>query len=256
MADKIRKILRNAKTVLFADPKRLYKEDRELIKKPFYFKGTNGKAVLLVHGWTSVPYEVRRLGQYLNENGYTACGPMLSGHGTVPKDLESVDWKDWLRDITLAYEDLKKTHSEVYVAGTSIGACLAVILAKNKPDVAGLVLMAMPYKIRFERIALALARFLNYFKKYNQKFYPPTFGSKTTITRLIAYQTYPIGSAIETFELVKVCRKELPKAVQPSFIIQSLSDHVVAKKSLEIIYGKIGSKIKKKKYYNYTVIQC
>ncbi|MDQ1284406.1 MAG: Hydrolase 4 protein [Patescibacteria group bacterium] len=248
MANKIKKILKTAKSVLFADPKRLYEKERDLINKPFYFQGTNGKAVLLVHGWTSVPYEVRRLGQYLNENGYTAHGPMLSGHGTIPSDLERVDWKDWLRDITQSYEELKKNHSKVYIAGTSIGACLAVILAKNKADVAGLVLMAMPYKIRFERIALALAKFINYFKRYNQKYYPPTFGARTTITRLIAYQSYPIQSALETFELVKVCRKELPKAVQPCFIIQSLSDHVVAKKSLEIIYGKIGSKVKKKKY--------
>lgn len=242
------KMMKKAKSVVFRDPIKLYKEEMALTNQPFYFPGENGRAALLIHGWTSTPYEVRRLGTYLNENGYTASAPILSGHGTVPKDLEKVDWKDWLADVTRAYDELKKTHEKVYVAGTSIGASLAVILAKNRPDVSGLVLMAMPYKIKFECLAVSVAKFISLFKKYNDKFYPPTFGLATTITRLIAYQSYPIKSALETFELIKVARKELLKVDQPCFVIQSLSDHVVAKKSLERIYEKIRSKVKQKKY--------
>ncbi len=88
----VKKIINTAKSVLFADPELLYKEERHLVNQPFYFQGTNGKAVLLIHGWSSVPYEVRRLGVYLYENGYTVSGPLLSGHGTVPKDLENIKW--------------------------------------------------------------------------------------------------------------------------------------------------------------------
>lgn len=245
---KMGKIMKKARSVLFADPELLYREELALTNQSFFFQGTNGKAVLLIHGWTSTPYEVRRLGKYLNENGYTTHGPMLSGHGTVPKDLEKVNWKDWLSDVTNAYDELKKNHEKVFVAGTSIGANLSVILAKNRPEVSGLVLMAMPYKIKFERLMVTLAKFSSFFKKYNDKFYPPTFGLATTITRLIAYQSYPIKSALETFELVQVVRKELFKVTQPCFGIQSLSDHVVAKKSLDFIFEKIRSKTKRKKY--------
>lgn len=241
-------IYKKVKKVLFADPKLLYEEEKDLVNQPFYFQGTNGKAVLLIHGWTSVPYELRRLGRYLNDEGYTVSGPMLSGHGTVPANLENIKWTDWLKDVVVTYDELKKNNEKVYVAGTSIGANLAVILAKNKPDIAGLVLMAMPYKIKLEKAVILFAKFLKLFGKYKKKFYPPTFGVSTTITRLISYQTYPVESALETFELVKVSRKELPKIKQPCFLIQSKSDHVVAKKSLENNYEKISSKIKKKKY--------
>jgi esterase/lipase len=47
---------------------------------------------------------------------------------------------------------------------------------------------------------------------------------------------------------MKIVRKELPKVTQPCFVLQSNSDHIVTKKSLEEIYERVGSKVKKKKY--------
>ncbi|MDO9231099.1 MAG: alpha/beta fold hydrolase [bacterium] len=244
----VNKIYHKFRSVLFADPKQLYKEDHGLLREPFYFSGTNGKAVLLLHGWTSVPYEVRRLGQYLNENGYTVSGPLLRGHGTISKDLENVRWEEWLCDATKAYEELTKNHKDIYVAGTSLGANLTVMLAKNKPKISGIILMAMPYRIKFEKIIVPIVRIINIFKKYNKKFYPPTFGSHSTITRLISYQVYPIKSALETFKFIKISRRQLSKVKQPCLILQSTSDHIVTKNSLEKIYEKISSKVKGKKY--------
>jgi carboxylesterase len=243
----VKNIYKKVKSVLFADPELLYKEELDFINKPFEFDGTNGKAVLLIHGWTAVPYEVRRLGAYLNENGYTVHGPMLRGHGTSPRDLENVKWTQWLDDVKKAYEKLKKTHEKVYVAGTSIGSCLTIMLADKKPEISGLVLMATPYKVRLEKIVVFLAKLSTLFKKYNRKFYPPTFGLSTTITRLIAYQSYPISSALETFELIKIARNKIHHIKQPCFIIQSSSDHIVSRDSLKKIYGGVSSKVKKKK---------
>lgn len=243
-------IYNKIKGVLSVDPQLLYKEDTSLLNKPFYFPGTNGKAVLLIHGWTSVPYEVRRLGKYLNENGYTVSGPLLRGHGTTPRDLENVGWADWLCDVTRAYEELAKNHQKIYVAGTSMGANLTAMLAKNKNNISGIILMAMPYKIKLEKISAFIASIIRWFKKYNKKFYPPTFGASSSITRMISYQTYPINSALEIYKLIKISRKELPKVNQPCLILQSNSDHIVTKKSLEKIYEKIGSKVKEKKYVN------
>jgi carboxylesterase len=242
----VKNIFQSVKSILFKDPRKLYQEEVEFINQPFYFEGANGKAVLLIHGWTSTPYEVRRLGKFLNENGYTSSGPILAGHGTVPKNLENVHWNQWLEDIEKAYRELQKSHSKIFLAGTSIGSNLAIMLASRNPEIAGLILMATPYKMKFESLLVPFAKFLSKIKNYARKFYPPTFGVSTTITRLISYQTYPIASALETFELVRVSRKYLSKINQPCLIIQSASDHVVSKKSSKEIYERIKSKVKKK----------
>jgi len=244
----IKGILKKTKSVLFADPKLLYEEERHLLNQPFYFEGNNNKAVLLIHGWSSVPYEVRRLGKFLNENGYTVSGPMLRGHGTVPKDLENVKWNEWFGDVEKNYLELKSKYNQVYVGGTSLGANLSILLAAKYPEISGIVLMATPYKFKLEKLAYLFVRFSLNFIRYRKKFYPPTFGVSTTITRLISYQTYPLKSVLEAFELVKQARENLHLVRQPCFLLQSTHDHMTVKKNMELIYEKIGSKIKKKKY--------
>jgi len=242
------KIISQSSSTILEDPRVLYEKEKEFLNQPFYFEGTNSKGILLIHGWTTTPYELRRLGKYLNENGYTVCAPLLRGHGTVPKDLENVKWEDWLEDIENAYRKLKENCNKVYIGGTSIGSCLAIMLAKKYPEISGIILMAMPYKIRFEKILIAYAKIWIKIKKYNRKYYPPTFGGMNTITRLISYQTYSLASALETFKLVQEARKNISLLDQPVFLIQSLNDHIVTKNSLEKIYDLLGSKIKRKKY--------
>lgn len=238
-----------AKGILFEDPFSLYKKEKHLLNKPFFFSGSNGKGVLLIHGWTSTPYEVRRLGKYLNEKGYTVFGIQLKGHGTVPKDLENVEWKTWIDDVRNGYEKLKENCSKIYIAGTSIGASLAIIFAKENPSIGGIVLMAAPYKIRMEKAVVVLAKFLVLLgRRYSKKIYLPTFGSRTTVTRLISYQTYSIKSALETFNLIEESRRNLEKIKQPCLLMQSTHDHVVSSRSIEKIYSKIGSDKKKKVY--------
>ena len=246
---KAEKIIRNnAKSVIHEDPKDLFRKEKEFLNQPFFFPGANRKGVLLIHGWTTTPYEMRRLGKYLNENGYSVCAPLLRGHGSVPKELEKVKWEEWVQDAEKAYYDLKLNCDEIYIGGTSIGSCLAVMMAKDHPETKKLLLLAMPYYMRFEKIALLTMRIMAKIRNYNKKYYPPTFGGINTITRLISYQSYPMTSAIEAVKLIGETRKYVPKINQPCFIIQSLSDHIVARKSARVISEKIGSKIKKVKY--------
>lgn len=246
----VNEIIKKIKSVLFKDPLFLFEEEKALVNQPFYFKGQNNKGVLLIHGWTSTAYEVRRLGKYLNEEGFTVSGPMLRGHGTKPEDLENVKWQDWVSDLSQEFDKLQRECEKVYVAGTSIGGSLAILLAKEKPGISGLVLMATPYAVKFEKLLAFFARLLFLFKKNIRKYYPPTFGVLTSITRLISYQTYPIKNAFEVKKLIETSREALSGIYQPCFLMKSRQDHIIIRNSLEKIYDRISSKVKYKKYIN------
>ncbi len=248
MIENAKKIFGKVKGAAFADPYVLYKKEKHLLNQPFFFQGNNDKSILLTHGWTTTPYELRRLGTYLNKNGYTVYAPMLSGHGTTSNDLEDVRWMDWVYDVEIAYEKLAKENEKVFVVGTSIGASLALILAKKHPELSGIVLMATPYKLRLEKIVEFFITIESKFRKYRKKFYPPTFGKRETITRLISYQTYPIKNVLEAAEVVREARRNLNLVKQPCLLMQSTSDHIVCRKSMEKIYIQISSKIKDMKY--------
>ena len=62
------------------------------------FREGNKTGVLLLHGFTGSPYEMKELGAHLEEKGYTVSIPLLKGHGTTPGDLIGCNWYDWFED--------------------------------------------------------------------------------------------------------------------------------------------------------------
>jgi carboxylesterase len=59
--------------------------------KSFFIKGGK-KAVLLLHSFTSNTRNVKQLGKFLNENGFSCFAPVYDGHGLSPEQLISTKW--------------------------------------------------------------------------------------------------------------------------------------------------------------------
>ena len=62
--------------------------------EPFFLPGGR-HGVLLIHGFTGLPAELRLLGAYLNERGFTVLAIRLAGHGTTVEDLSRMEHEDW-----------------------------------------------------------------------------------------------------------------------------------------------------------------
>ena len=56
---------------------------------PFILEGGT-VGVLLIHGFTGSPTEMRLVGEYLNQHKITVSAPCLPGHGTTLDDLNQV----------------------------------------------------------------------------------------------------------------------------------------------------------------------
>lgn len=117
------------------------------------FEGTNGHAVLLIHGFTGITAEMEYLGGRLAEAGFAVSIPRLPGHGTNHQDFRSVTRRDWFRRCLDQYLELVSTHDQVYVAGLSMGGLLALMLAAYFP-VPKIALAAPALKAKNALIAL------------------------------------------------------------------------------------------------------
>ena len=53
-------------------------------------------AVLMIHGFTATPAQMRQLGGYLGEQGYTVRGMLLPGHGATVEEMLKSGWQQWL----------------------------------------------------------------------------------------------------------------------------------------------------------------
>jgi len=228
--------------------------DKDILNEEFFFQGNNNEAIILVHGWSSTPYTIRKLGEYLNKKGYTVIGPRLTGHGTKPEDLDGVIWQDWLNDLGRVYKKTAQHYDKIFIAGTSLGGNLAILLAERHSKIRGLILLATPYKTKSKIKTIILIKLIKLLRiKYLNKYYPAkvkTLG--TAITPMVSYQRYPVNSVEESMKCVSASRKIMQSIEQPCFILQSKEDHMINSDSAEKIYNKISSKVKKKKYLKNT----
>jgi carboxylesterase len=99
----------------------------------FEWPGTNGRAVLLVHGMTGAPGEMKLVARRLHRRGFTVMAPLLAGHGMDEAELLKTRWPDWLGSVRLAYEALAAAHDEVHVAGICVGGALGLALCAEAP---------------------------------------------------------------------------------------------------------------------------
>ncbi|NUP70413.1 MAG: alpha/beta fold hydrolase [Gemmatimonadaceae bacterium] len=120
----------------------------------FTLTGTNGRALLLLHGSGDSPQTLRYLGERLNAAGFTVHAPLLPGHGRSPRDFAQVTAVAYLAAARAALDTLRARHGWIGVAGLSMGGALATQLAAEAADVRVLVLMA-PYLAATPQVAWA-----------------------------------------------------------------------------------------------------
>lgn len=107
--------------------------------------GSNGQAVLVLHGFNDTPQSMAHLCARLNAAGYTVHAPRLPGHGCgLPELAREARASAWRAHAADSYAALVREHRAVYVCGQSMGGALATLLAVEYAQMPALVLLA-PY---------------------------------------------------------------------------------------------------------------
>lgn len=104
--------------------------------------------VLLIHGLTGTPNEMRLLAKGLNRAGFTVLAVQLAGHCGTQDDLVATRWQDWVASTRRGADRLMQhTGQPVVTCGLSMGALLALALAIERPrQVAGVVALSTTFR--------------------------------------------------------------------------------------------------------------
>ena len=119
--------------------------------------------VLLLHGFTGSPWEIRPIADRLVEGGYSVATPLLAGHGTRLGALQQTTWRDWLASARDAIGWLESHVERVHLVGLSMGGLLAMLLSqqRNVRPTASLSLLAPAVALpRTTRLLLQAAHLL------------------------------------------------------------------------------------------------
>lgn len=186
--------------------------------------------VVLLHGFTGSPWEVRTLGEALAARGARVVCPRLPGHGTTPEAMLWAGHHEWLaaaQDVVTAQRGARR----LVLAGLSMGALLAMIIAARRTQrVDGLVLMApvlefhgrdarLLKRLRFLPLDSVLGRWV---KKDGTDIEDDEVRAQSPVL-----SRYPLARVFDLMELQALAREAEGRIGCPSLILAARNDHVV-----------------------------
>ncbi|HSY48844.1 MAG TPA: alpha/beta fold hydrolase [Thermoanaerobaculia bacterium] len=228
------------------------------------FEKHGDAGVLLVHGITGAPTEMKPLVRKLTANGFSVACPQLAGHCSTLKDLKRTHWRDWYASVEESLLHLRQECETVFVAGLSMGALLALKLAANHPDqIQGVATLSATFfydgwnvPAFKQRYILPLAVYspLRFFLSYHE---PSPYGIKDErIRNIIAavyagngsnmpekygYSEFPGVTVRETFRLIREVKRDLAALFSPLLIVHSTEDDMASLKNATFLASNVSS---------------
>jgi carboxylesterase len=225
-------------------------------------KGKTG--VLLVHGLTGTPTEMKQFGKVIARQGFTVACPEMAGHCSSIEALTKTKWLDWYQSIEMAFDALKEECEHVFIAGLSMGALIALMVAaKRKKQVAGVILLSTTFfydgwnvsKFK-QKVLLPIVLYspLKYFLQWEET---APYGIKDERTRAlvhailenrdsqaadkIGYFKTPATVILESVRLIKATKKTLKEVISPTLIVHSTEDDMASLKNAHYTQANIAA---------------
>lgn len=232
----------------------------------FLLKG-GPRAVLLIHGITGTPSEMRYLGKSLNKEGFTVYCNTLPKHCGTLGELKKVTWQEIAEACAGDFKELKKEYQQVFVAGLSMGALMSIHLAYQFPDeVAGIValaptifydgwalpkrkvLMNVVWHVPFLRNRIDIREDWPYglkdeeLRESIERFYKDADASKfSNKVLLFGSPFFPMSCLYQHHLFTKLVKKEVPSVKAPILIIHAREDDMTSLRNAKYILENISS---------------
>ncbi|GLQ45283.1 hypothetical protein GCM10007862_03340 [Dyella lipolytica] len=220
--------------------------------------------VLLIHGLTGTPTEMRLVGKGLNNAGFSVYGMQLAGHcGDVP-DLLATGWKDWYASVEAAAEKFRHEVDHLFVAGLSMGAILALKLAAERPEwVRGVGVYGATFRYdgwaipRVSRLSFLLPLILrlgfcrNRMTHENEPYGLRDERLRAQISNLMlsgdstaaGLPGNPWPSLAEMGAMAATVRRELPKVTAPCLIAHATEDDVASVENAYLVARSVSGPV-------------
>jgi carboxylesterase len=223
----------------------------------FYLEGNTGKAVLLVHGLTGAPAEMRLVARQLHRKGFSVYAPLLAGHGRDAETLRRSRWQDWLDSVRVAAGWLSARADRVFAAGICVGGKLSMLAAEGSPEAIQAVAVYSPcfrydgWDVPFYYPLLSahvrwLAR-VPFLDRLNFRETASLGIKDERLRRLISgmttdgvLETFPGKGLVEMYRLGNALKERLPRISTPTLILHALEDDLSSPAHAQYISSHIG----------------
>lgn len=214
--------------------------------QPFHIKAKedNDTLAILIHGFSSSPYALHGLAEYLGQHGIDVEVMLLAGHGRDFRSLQRSTALDWYQSAEkILHKNLSK-YKNIFVIGESFGSNVAMHLVARYPQIKGVVTLSMPVFLHKEKL---IRFFLPIVGTFSNRYRKHFFDAKDfyQIKEFGRHLYLPIRSIKNFYYFIDhFTKKEAHQVNVPALIIHSRNDRVSEVFSSEWIFSQIKNKNK------------
>lgn len=197
---------------------------------------------LCIHGFTGSPSSMRGIAEAYAAAGFTVELPRLPGHGTTVEDMITTGWDDWTGEVLAAYERLAARCGKVVAAGLSMGGALALWLAQEKAELAGVVAVNPATQQQAPEVIELLKGMVAAGEDRM-----PGIGSDIAMPGVVevAYPGTPLAPLLELMRGLSQIEGHYGERRQPLLLLSSREDHVVAPEQGDALAGAWGGPLQR-----------
>ncbi|HEY7975117.1 MAG TPA: alpha/beta fold hydrolase [Ktedonobacterales bacterium] len=199
---------------------------------------------ILIHGINGSPEDMDELGKALVAQGFEARNLLLPGHGTTLHDFARYGWDEWKLAVARVADEALATRQPVFVIGHSLGASLALAVASERPQLAGVVALCPPVRL-YDPIAkaVAAARHVTPYLPAWHEDIRDRKGARLRYRREVYRWTSTEALHTLMCALPRL-RRKLPAVTSPALIIAARHDHIVPVRDGREAFALLGSRRK------------
>ncbi len=218
-----------------------------ILNEPFLLEPEGATtACLLLHGLGGGAYELRPLGEALAKQGLAAQGILYPGHDQRRYWMPASTWLEWYAHAEVTLQGLMHRYKTIHLVGFSTGCPLALRLALHY-SLGALVLLAPFVSIRRPRfapvsidwLAQSLGRVIP-----NMPRLALAIRDREQLALAEAqsfFQSFNMVAVRSALDLIQSNQPHLGGIHNPTLLIQSPADTVVAPWGAQYLYDHLGS---------------
>jgi carboxylesterase len=219
------------------------------------FEEGDDHAVLLLHGLSSSPLELRYLARYLQREGFTVCAPVIEGYSAGSCELPM---ERWLEGAVHEFDTLAARFERVSICGLSIGGALALRLIRERRSAQALVLLSLTlaydgWAIPWYRFLLDWAYYTPLRHRYRYREAEP-FGLRNEALRSkiaramqrnviseVGPSTISLPALHQALRLARAARKDLGGIQNDTLVIHAIDDETSNPRNPRLVIDQIGA---------------
>ncbi|WP_230412922.1 alpha/beta hydrolase [Paraburkholderia antibiotica] len=220
-----------------------------------FFSEGDGHAVLMLHGLSSSPLELRYLARYLQSEGFTVYAPVIEGYSAASAELPM---ERWVEGAVREFDALAARYERVSICGLSIGGALALRLIRERPAAQALVLLSLTlaydgWAIPWYRFLLDWAYFTPLRHRYRYREAEP-FGVRNEALRKkiarsmqrndfseVGPSTISLAALHQASRLARAARKEVAAVQNDTLVIHAIDDETSSPRNPRFVIDRIGA---------------